>query len=167
MLSDAGNFVTALLTSVFLQQPTPALQPPLQFGWAEEALLWPEKIALKVKLDSASSVSLFDARDLIFFNKENERWVKFTVELKDNNNGRQIHHEFERKIIVRAGSNGVDSKIDPAVQMDICLGGKVYKELFVLKDRSQLHYPLLLGRSLIKKLGPIDASRTFTIEPRC
>jgi hypothetical protein len=167
MPNDAAQFVTALLTSIFVQHPTQVLPSPPQFGWAEEALLWPEKIALKVKLDSASSVSLFDARGLVFFNKQNQRWVRFTVDLKDNNTGQPVHQQFERKILKPVGPGVTDATLNPAVQMDICLGGTVYKEVFVLADRHQLHYPIVVGRSLLKKLGPVSASRSFTVEPRC
>ncbi len=28
-------------------------------------------------------------------------------------------------------------------------------------------YPVLLGRRLLAELGPVDSSRTFTVQPDC
>ncbi|MGL6050847.1 MAG: RimK/LysX family protein, partial [Aeromonas salmonicida] len=55
----------------------------------------------------------------------------------------------------------------PTVIMSICLGDKVYKEWFTLRDRSKMIYPVLIGRRLLAELGPVDSSRTFTVQPAC
>ena len=51
--------------------------------------------------------------------------------------------------------------------MDVCLGGKVYREQFTLRDRQTLDYPVLLGRRTLEHLGPVDASKTQTAAPTC
>ncbi len=51
--------------------------------------------------------------------------------------------------------------------MDVCFGQKVYKEKLVLDDRSTMRYPMVVGLHLIGKLGFVDASQAFTVEPHC
>ncbi|WP_415764718.1 RimK/LysX family protein [Pseudomonas sp. ZB1P45] len=55
----------------------------------------------------------------------------------------------------------------PIVEMDVCFGQRVYKENFALDDRSKMLYPMIVGQHLIGKLGFVDASKTFTVEPHC
>ena len=38
---------------------------------------------------------------------------------------------------------------------------------FTLRDRSDMIYPVLLGRRLLAELGPVDSARTFTVQPSC
>ena len=51
--------------------------------------------------------------------------------------------------------------------MQMCIGDQVYDEQFSLNDRDKMIYPVLIGRRTLEHLGAVDASRTFTLEPRC
>ena len=71
---------------------------------------------------------------------------------------------MERMVKVR-GAGGMEQR--PTVTMSICLGDKVYKEWFTLRDRSKMIYPVLIGRRLLAELGAVDSSQTFTVKPAC
>ena len=62
---------------------------------------------------------------------------------------------------------GTELEQRPTVTMSVCVGDQVYKEWFTLRDRSKMIYPVLLGRRLLAELGPVDSSRTFTVQPTC
>lgn len=47
--------------------------PPEIFGWVEEGLLLPEKVSVKIKLDSGALTSSMDAKDLERFEKNGEK----------------------------------------------------------------------------------------------
>ncbi len=51
--------------------------------------------------------------------------------------------------------------------MKICIGDQVYEAQFILRDRGDMKYPLLIGRRTIQHLGLIDVTRQFTVEPKC
>ncbi|MEH6367701.1 MAG: RimK/LysX family protein, partial [Pseudomonas marincola] len=45
------------------------------FGWIEEAIIEPEAITVKAKLDTGAKTSSMDAKDLETFKKDGEDWV--------------------------------------------------------------------------------------------
>ena len=55
----------------------------------------------------------------------------------------------------------------PVVLMKVCLGSQMYEEQFSLNDRDKMNYPVLIGRRTLEKVGLVDSSKTFTIEPSC
>lgn len=146
---------------------------PVVYGWVEKGLILPDavsakRVAVKMKLDTGALTSSMDARNLHHFERDGKPWVRFNLVLTDANSGeqvtRQIERPVERSVMVR-GAGGSDRR--PTVTMSICLGHKRYEEWFTLRDRSKMTYPVLLGRRLLAELGPVDASRTFTVQPDC
>lgn len=51
--------------------------------------------------------------------------------------------------------------------MKICIGNRMSEEQFTLRDRSEMKYPVIIGRKTIEHLGLIDVKKQFTVEPRC
>lgn len=138
------------------------------FGWVEEGLLVPEKVSIKVKLDTGARTSSIDARNIQRFKKSGKEWVKYDVEVNDSDTGAKHKIAFERpieRLVKVRGAGGTDHR--PIVRMKICVGTKVYDEEFSLNNRKKMLYPALLGRKAIEHLGLIDVRRTFTMEPNC
>ncbi|WP_432219763.1 ATP-dependent zinc protease family protein [Pseudomonas kribbensis] len=145
-----------------------AKAPDKVFGWVEEGVLVPENISVKIKLDTGALTSSLDAKDLESFEKDGEKWVRFKVEVKDTETGKQVSTPFERKVERRIkvrGAGGAEHR--PVVLMSLCIGDHVYTEQFSLKNRGKMNYPVLIGRRTLQSLGAVDASRTFTVEPKC
>lgn len=168
MTNGAGELIAALFASIVFQSALPAGGHTKVIGWAEEGLIWPEKIAVRVKLDTDSSTSSIDVKQLVLFKKGDVQWARFNIVLKDNNDGLPINQFFEREIIGQSpeSQSSMTGK-RPIVQLDVCFGQKVYKENFTLDDRSNMRYPMIIGQHMIAKLGLVDASKTFTVEPHC
>ncbi|GLZ89559.1 hypothetical protein Pres01_56100 [Metapseudomonas resinovorans] len=142
--------------------------PPKLFGWIEEGLLLPEKVSVKIKLDTGALTSSMDAKDLERFEKNGEQWVRFNVEVKDSDTGKLVSVPFERRIernVKVRGAGGAERR--PVVMMKMCIGNQVYNEQFSLKNRGKMLYPVLIGRRTLENLGAVDVSRTFTMEPNC
>jgi hypothetical protein len=141
---------------------------PKVFGWVEEGLIQPENIPVKIKMDTGALTSSMDAKDLELVKINGENWVRFQVEVKDNDTGALVSAPFlrriERNIRVR-GAGGIEHR--PVVVMQICIGNQVYEEQFSLKDRSKMSYPVLIGRRTLENLGLVDVTRTFTMKPDC
>lgn len=168
MSNSTGELIAALFASILLHPAVPAGSHPTVIGWAEESLVWPEKIAIRTKLDTGAQMSSLDARNPIFFQRNGVEWVRFNLTLKDNNTGQPVNQVFEREVVAPvAGSQADISDKRKAVDMEICFGQRLLKETFTLDDRSTMHYPMVIGRALIAKIGVVDSSRTFTTEPHC
>lgn len=156
------------LLPVFLCAPALSANQTRSFGWVEEGLLLPESVSLKLKLDTGALTSSIDASEIERFDKDGEKWVKFSVEVKDSNTDELVSIPFERKVIrnikVR-GAGGADRR--PVVRLKMCIGNKIYDEEFSLNNRSKMLYPVLIGRRTLERLGTVDVTRTFTVEPKC
>ncbi|RCV87664.1 ATP-dependent zinc protease [Halomonas montanilacus] len=138
------------------------------YGWVEKATLEPWGVEVKAKLDSGALTSSLDARDIERFEKEGEEWVRFRLELVDEANGETFSETLERPLhrdIRVRGAGGRDERL--VVLMKVCMGNTVYEEQVGLRNREEMHYPLLLGRRTIGHLGLLDVTRTFLNAPGC
>lgn len=141
---------------------------PSTWGWVETIKLMPEDTALKARLDTGAQTSTMDARNIVRIKKNNERWVQYDVMVADPATGKELRLPFERKIervLKFHSANGVERS--PVVLMDVCLGNKVYREQFSLRDRQAQEYPVLLGRRSLEHMGSVDSSKTQTLAPSC
>ena len=138
------------------------------FGWVEKTTIEPWGVELKAKLDSGALTSSLHATDVEVFEKEGDDWVRFTVGVRDEASGKKMEKTFEkpryRKVLIR-GAGGIDRR--PVVLMNLCMGNTVYEEQFTLNDRSDMIYPVLLGRRTLSHLGYLDVTQTFTHSPDC
>lgn len=142
---------------------------------AEEALGWIEKIQIqpwgveaKAKLDTGALTSSMHAEDIERFEKDDEEWVRFTVDFEDSDTGEQVTERIERPLLrefTAVGAGGRDER--SVVVMTICVGNKLYEEQFSLRNRDNMIYPILLGRRTIQHLGPVDVTSTFLSEAQC
>ncbi|WP_439845608.1 retropepsin-like aspartic peptidase RloA3 [Aeromonas veronii] len=141
---------------------------PTSYGWVEKGLIMPIGVAVKMKLDTGALTSSLDARSITRFKRDGKPWVRFMLVVTDADSGKLVKQQFERRVersVTVRGAGGMEQR--PTVTMSICLGDKVYEVWFTLRDRSKMIYPVLLGRRLLAELGPVDSSRTFTVQPDC
>ena len=161
------SFATAAL-ALLAAMPAAQAAPPEIYGWVEEGRLLPEGVTVKSKLDTGALTSSLDAKGLERFDRNGEKWVRFTVEVKDSDTGRQVSMPFERRVerdIKVRGAGGAERR--PVVMMQMCLGNQLLDEQFSLNDRGDMLYPVLIGRRTLEHLGAVDVSRTFTHKPSC
>jgi hypothetical protein len=128
---------------------------PAIAGWGERIRLMPSGIELEAKLDSGAENSSLHVDRLRFFERDDKRWVRFTVE---GDSGRRV--AFERRLLRRAAIKRHSGRSDvrPVVAMAICLGSVARLVEVNLVDRSRFEYPILVGRSFLAGEYLIDAS---------
>lgn len=167
-LLSKPRFLTALTGSLLLGIATAAGADDNAFGWVELADVEPWGTTVKAKLDSGALTSSLDARDIERFEKDGEEWVRFRLELKDEHSDEKLTEEIEKPLYRNIKVRGAGGRSErPVVLMDLCLGDSVYEEQVGLRDRSEMHYPLLLGRRTIEHLGLLDVRETFVNEADC
>lgn len=137
-------------------------------GWVERGMVLPEEVTVKFKLDTGALTSSMHAEDIEYFERDGDEWVRFDLDLKDIERDKLVKSRIERKLHRELTVRGAGGKEDrPVVLMKVCIGDRLLEEQFSLRDRDEMHYPVLLGRRTLEKLGPVDSARTFTIEPSC
>lgn len=138
------------------------------WGWVELVRIEPMDAKVKAKLDSGALTSSMHARQIETFRREGKTWVRFSVDVQDHDSGELIEHTFEqpryRQVRIR-GAGGESRR--PVVLMTFCIGDTRYEEQVTLRDRSNMNYPVLLGRRTLQHLGALDVTQTFTQRPSC
>ncbi|MBB3332261.1 hypothetical protein BDK63_003155 [Halomonas campaniensis] len=138
------------------------------YGWVETATVEPWGAEVKVKLDTGALTSSMQAEEIETFERDGEEWVRFTVEVEDEDTDEVVSRTFEREVfrnLLVSGAGGEDRR--PVVLMTICMGQTLHEEQFSLEDRDDMNYPVLLGRRTIQSLGEVDVTRTFVHDPDC
>ena len=138
------------------------------YGWVEFSKIQPWGIKVKAKLDSGALTSSMQAEDIEEFERGDENWVRFTLEVEDEASGEVVSKIVEKPLyrdFNAIGAGGTDHR--EVVLMKICMGNAIYEEQFSLEDRDNMIYPVLLGRRTIQALGNIDVTRTFVNDPHC
>lgn len=166
--TPAHRHLPALLIFLLFLPTTLIAKPSGAVGWVEKILLEPDAIPVKAKLDTGARTSSLQADKIETFTRDDQKWVRFRVELKDAN-GKKHRMNLERPRIrgVRIKEHEGEYDRRPVVEMAFCLGGERHVTQFTLVDRSRFIYPVLLGRRFLEGFAPVDAGRTFTREARC
>ena len=134
------------------------------YGYLERARLVESTLEMEAKLDTGADHSSLDASDIEFFKRQGKPWVRFQVTGDD---GRDAI--FEREVIRTAvikQRTGANAK-RPVVLLRICLGRHSETVQVNLTDRSELSYPLLLGRSFLENGFLVNSAAEFTTPLNC
>lgn len=119
--------------------------------------------AFQSRVDTGAATSSISATDIIVFEREGKRWVKFKMPL-ENGKSLEIEAPFVRYVkIKQASANDTDRR--PVVRLTMQLGSLTEKAEFSLKDRSEMDFSLLLGREFIKDVAVVDVAREF-VQPK-
>ncbi len=133
-------------------------------GWVEKVCILPGNLMLRAKVDSGAVSCCLHAPDVVQFDRNGEKWVRFHIlDIKGNKTSvegkvvgvRRIKRHFgafQDRLVIRLG---------------VCLGN-VYKKVDVnLVDRSGFDYPMLIGRNFMQGKLVINPSTMYTVEPNC
>ncbi len=133
-------------------------------GWVEKVRIYPGNAVLKAKIDTGAKTSSLHVTKIKLIEHNREEWVHFTV---TSLNGDVI--PFERKIqrVASIKRHFEDTHRRLVVLLGICIGN-TYREAEVnLIDRSELNYPMLVGRQHLAGNFIVDSARKFNINPNC
>ena len=131
----------------------------LIIGAVETVVIDPPGIKLKARVDSGANTSSLDARDLVIFERDGKRWVRFKLRPIEGVEPTEIERPVKRFVRV-SQTNSDEADRRPVVELGIELGGMKDIIDFNLRDRSQMTYPVLLGRRYLSDRALIDISRT-------
>lgn len=134
------------------------------FGWIEKAKIKPEGIVVHAKLDTGAENSSLHAENLVEFEKDGQRWVRFSI-----TNRYGVTTDVERKVVrtTRIKRYGGKYRSRFVVVLGICLGDRYMEADVSLDDRTGFNYQMLIGRSFLAGNATIDPAIMYTVEPQC
>ncbi|WP_370980151.1 ATP-dependent zinc protease [Agaribacterium sp. ZY112] len=137
-------------------------------GWVEEVCFPGIEQAIKAKLDTGAKTSSIYAENIQRFEKNNERWVRFNLALKDKNqkvHKLKLEKPLSRRVKIKNHDGNHDSRV--TVNIPMSFNGQTEEVEFSLVDRSEYIYPVLLGRRFLSQYVLVDASSTFLTSSSC
>lgn len=129
-------------------------------GYVERIWLTGEEISVKAKLDTGAKTSSVDARNIQYFKRDGERWVRFDLGTRDSS---RPSPRLERPVhrFVRIKRHERDYQRRAVIKLSFCIAGRKLKGEFNLINRERFIYPVLIGRQVLKKIALVDAGETF------
>ncbi len=152
-----------------IECPNPAPVPPprvmpqesmvvdkLIVGLQEQVLLEGLNIFMPTRINPNAANSVVDARNIQLFERNSEEWVRFTV----FNPETKEPHVLERKRLRFQSVTTANAANErrPVVEMRFTIGKLTQRGEFILADRSNSEFPLLIGRNLLRDVMLVDVS---------
>ena len=137
-------------------------------GWVENVRVENQDFEVKAKLDTGAKTSSIHAKNIESYKKDGERWVKFTLVLKDKKGG--LHEiVLDRPRSRRTKIKNHDGEHDRrhVVDLAICFNGRTITTEFTMADRTEYIYDVLLGREFLKNAAIIDPKKVFLTVAQC
>ncbi|NVK36895.1 MAG: ATP-dependent zinc protease [Gammaproteobacteria bacterium] len=120
----------------------------------------------QARVDSGAATSSLSAMDIEYFERNGKkRWVRFRLQHDDEAEAITVEAKVVRHVLIRQASSPEPER-RPVVSLTVNMGQDLrYDTEFTLTDRSQMAYPILLGREFLRDVILIDVSRQF-IHPK-
>lgn len=124
-----------------------------------EVVLLPEVgLSLPARIDTGAATSSLDAENIQSFERNGNRWVRFTI--RDPVTGAESVVERRRVRRVRIIQSTMDEgEVRPVVEMRLTIGNLTQVSEFTLTSRGHLEYPMLIGRNVLRDVMLVDVSR--------
>lgn len=139
------------------------LQGKIILGELEWVYLPLVKEHFKARIDSGATTSSISAKNIVNFERNGKSWVRFTLEHKDTKiKPKQIEAAVVRVARIRqASATGIEHR--PVIKLNLHLGQSLVQSAeFTLTNRSEMDFPVLLGREFLQDISLIEVGRTFT-----
>jgi hypothetical protein len=119
--------------------------------------LW-DMFDIEAKIDTGAYSSSVHCHDIVEFQKQGESYIRFN--LLDPEHPAYNEHLFELPIFDKRevkSSNG-NSELRYFIQTEIQLFNQTFKIELSLTDRSEMRFPILIGRKFLKDRFVVDVS---------
>ena len=133
-------------------------QEKITIGLVEDVILLPWGIKLPARIDTGAAHSSLDARELVV--KEN--FAEFKLPKKYS--GRQLRLPILNWQTIRSAES---KERRPVVEIELCVGPKHIRGRVNLNDRSQVRYPLIIGRDILRGNFVVDCMESRCAPPSC
>lgn len=126
-------------------------------GAVEKVRVTPPGSVMRARIDTGANTSSLDARDVRYFERDGEDWVRFKVYDRDTDTTTEHERPVARRVRIVSATEQDDSR--PVVELRVEIGPVVTRSEFTLADRQKLTYPVLIGRNLLRDRMLVDVAR--------
>lgn len=131
-------------------------------GWREIVSLPAlNLIEIPAKIDSGARTSSLHAEVLEEINREDGRYVRFAVDWGGTRHEGEAIHVDVRGI---TSSNG-ETRQRYVIKTPLRIGDKTFKAEISLADRSDMKFPMLIGRSALRRKFLVDSGHSWLQSP--
>lgn len=130
----------------------------IQLGAVENVVLLPWGVTLPARIDTGAATSSLDARNITIKGQT----VEFN--LPEQYGGQHIRLPIVKWMTVKSAET---KEKRPVVAVDLCIGPKRIHTQVNLNDRSNVKYPLLIGRNVLMRDFVIVCDTSFCTKPSC
>ncbi|GGO88798.1 hypothetical protein GCM10011348_45090 [Marinobacterium nitratireducens] len=110
------------------------------------------------RVDTGATTSSLSATDITTFERDGDRWVRFALTHDGVDESPLIESPLVRFArIIQASAEDADRR--PVVALTVRLGRLTETAEFTLTDRSEMEYPVLLGREFLQDIAVVDIAR--------
>ncbi|WP_419866822.1 ATP-dependent zinc protease [Altericroceibacterium endophyticum] len=129
-------------------------------GWREYAAL-PELGVqrLPAKIDTGARTSSLHAANIELFDRDEESWVRFELEF----DGRTLLCEAPKVARRSITSSNGQTQRRLIIKTVLRLGNEQFRAEFSLADRSDMTFPLLIGRTSLRHRFLVDSGRSYLV----
>jgi len=130
----------------------------ISIGAVENVVLLPWGVQMPARIDTGAATSSLDARNLTIKGKTAE------FSLPPQYGGRQISLPIVNWKTVKSA---VSKAKRPVVVVEMCIGERRIRTQVNLIDRSNVKYPLLIGRNTLARDFVVECSTSYCTKPSC
>jgi len=149
-----------------VKAPKPARRRKLEcVGWRELVQL-PQlsKARIPAKIDTGARTSSLHATDITRFERDGHRWVRFRLDIGDGHSEPVVCEAPRHDHRVITSSNG-QSEERLIIKTDLKIGAHRFRAEFSLADRSDMKFPILIGRMALRGRFLVDSGRSYLQSP--
>ena len=134
---------------------------PSIVGWRELVSL-PDLVDVRIpaKIDTGARTSSLHATEIERFDRDGQRWVRFLLDLGEGRS-QPVTCEVPRadkRIITSSNGEGQERFI---IKTALTLGDQTFRAEFSLADRSDMKFPILIGRTALRRRFLVDSGGSY------
>lgn len=130
-------------------------------GWREIVEL-PDLSAQRIpaKIDTGARTSSLHATEIERFDRDGKRWVRFLLDI-GGGNSEPVAIEAPRADRRTVTSSNGETQERYIIKTTLKLGDNEFPAEFSLADRSDMKFPILIGRTALRRRFLVDSGRSY------
>jgi len=130
-------------------------------GQVEPVYVKPFTEPFLARIDTGAETSSIHAYDIIPFERDGKRWVRFTVKQRESDK----EHTFECRRVskVRITRQNGDHEERYKVRLEIRMGPQTMETEFSLANREDFEFQVLIGRNVLEGNAIVDVSKSMVL----
>jgi len=138
--------------------PAAKLQDKIVLGEIEEVTVSPPGYKYQARIDTGAEGTSVHATDIVRFERDGDRWVRFSITHPVTGEIQVLEREVVRRVRVKQVElEGFERRL--VVMLNLTLGTLSQQTEVSLVDRSDMEFPILVGRNFLQNQAIVDVSQ--------